>query len=567
MSLRNRLLVILALIALSVFYLVPRNVTIRDRDPETGVMIDRVEKRVPLKRGLDLQGGMHLALELDQSKQVSADPKRDLELALTVLRKRVDEFGVTEPVTQMVGDDRIVVELPGIDDPARAKAIVQRSAFLEFRITDETNALEKAIPAMDRVLRGLGIRGTGAPAGRPSAVEQLLGGDSAAKKAGADSAAKKTGAAADSAAGDTASAAPADAGGGVLAGLIQPSGAAGGSAPGEYMVPETAYLRVDSLLSVPAVARQLPRGVTLRWSATPTSVGVESYRFLYALEDRPIITGSNLEDAQAQIDPLTNGPIVTFQLDRAGGRKFGEETGRHVGDYMAIILDGRVQGRPPVIQSRIGRNGQITLSGRTLQEAQDLALTLKAGALPIPLRIIEERQVGPSLGSDAIRSGVVSGIIGTIFVVLIMVLYYRTAGVLAIAALALYLLFTLGGLAMLDATLTLPGLAGLVLSIGIAVDANVLIFERIREELTAGKTVRLAVDEGFKHAMSAIIDSNVTTVLTALFLFQFGTGPVKGFAVTLILGTAASMVTAIFVTRTLFLIWLDRKPTMATLSI
>jgi preprotein translocase subunit SecD len=568
MSLRNRLLVILALIALSVFYLVPRDVTTRERDLETGVMTDRVQKRVPLKLGLDLQGGMHLALELDQSKQVSADPKRDLDLALTVLRKRVDEFGVTEPVTQMVGDDRIVVELPGIDDPARAKAIVQRSAFLEFRITDETNALEKAIPAMDRVLRGLGIRGTGAPAGRPSAVEQLLGGDSAAKKAGADSAAKKkTGAAADSAAGDTASAAPADAGGGVLAGLIQPSGAAGGSAPGEYMVPETAYLRVDSLLSVPAVARQLPRGVTLRWSATPTSVGVESYRFLYALEDRPIITGSNLEDAQAQIDPLTNGPIVTFQLDRAGGRKFGEETGRHVGDYMAIILDGRVQGRPPVIQSRIGRNGQITLSGRTLQEAQDLALTLKAGALPIPLRIIEERQVGPSLGSDAIRSGVVSGIIGTIFVVLIMVLYYRTAGVLAIAALALYLLFTLGGLAMLDATLTLPGLAGLVLSIGIAVDANVLIFERIREELTAGKTVRLAVDEGFKHAMSAIIDSNVTTVLTALFLFQFGTGPVKGFAVTLILGTAASMVTAIFVTRTLFLIWLDRKPTMATLSI
>jgi preprotein translocase subunit SecD len=226
-----------------------------------------------------------------------------------------------------------------------------------------------------------------------------------------------------------------------------------------------------------------------------------------------------------------------------------------------------VQGRPPVIQSRIGRNGQITLSGRTLQEAQDLALTLKAGALPIPLRIVEERQVGPSLGSDAIRSGITSGIIGTIFVVLVMVLYYRVAGALAIAALTLYLLFTLGGLAMLDATLTLPGLAGLVLSIGIAVDANVLIFERIREELAAGKTVRLAVDEGFKHAMSAIIDSNVTTMLTALFLFQFGTGPVKGFAVTLILGIAASMISAIFVTRTLFLIWLDRKPTMATLSI
>jgi preprotein translocase subunit SecD len=567
MSIRNRLLLILALVSLSIFYLVPRDITVRERDLETGVMRDRTEKRVPLKLGLDLQGGMHLALELDQSKQVSADPKRDLQLALTVLRKRVDEFGVTEPVTQMVGDDRIVVELPGIDDPARAKGIVQRSAFLEFRITDETNALEKAIPAMDRTLRGLGIRGE-SPTARPSAVEQLLGGDTA-KRAGADSAAARKGAAAgdsgarDSAAADTA----APVAGGVLAGLIQPSGAGGGGAPGEYMVPETAYPRVDSLLNIPAVARQLPRGLTLRWSASPTSVGVESYRFLYALDDRPIITGSSLEDAQAQIDPLTNGPIVTFQLDRAGGRKFGEETGRHVGDYMAIILDGRVQGRPPVIQSRIGRNGQITLSGRSLQEAQDLALTLKAGALPIPLRIVEERQVGPSLGDDAIRSGILSGIIGTAFVVLVMVLYYRLAGALAVAALTLYLLFTLGGLAMLDATLTLPGLAGLVLSVGIAVDANVLIFERIREELAAGKTVRLAVDEGFKHAMSAIIDSNVTTMLTALFLFQFGTGPVKGFAVTLILGIAASMVTAIFVTRTLFMIWLDRKPTMATLSI
>ena len=554
MSIRNRLLVILGLIALSVFSLVPRDISVRERDLETGIVSDRTEKRVPLKLGLDLQGGMHLALELDQSKQVSADPKRDLNLALTVLRKRVDEFGVTEPVTQLVGNDRIVVELPGIDDPARAKAIVQRSAFLEFRITDETNALEKAIPAMDRALRSLGIRGD-KPAGRPSAVEQLLGGDTA-KKAGADSAAR------DSAAADTAGA-----GNGVLTGLIQTSGAAGGGAPGEYMVLETAYPRVDSLLNIPAVARQLPRGITLRWSSQATSVGVESYRFLYALDDRPIITGSSLEDAQAQIDPLTNGPIVTFQLDRAGGRKFGEETGRHVGDYMAILLDGRVQGRPPVIQSRISRNGQITLSGRTLQEAQDLALTLKAGALPIPLRIVEERQVGPSLGSDAIRSGILSGIIGTIFVVLVMVLYYRIAGALAIAALTLYLLFTLGGLAMLDATLTLPGLAGLVLSIGIAVDANVLIFERIREELAAGKTVRLAVDEGFKHAMSAIIDSNVTTMLTALFLFQFGTGPVKGFAVTLILGIAASMITAIFVTRTLFLVWMDRKPTMATLSI
>jgi preprotein translocase subunit SecD len=320
-------------------------------------------------------------------------------------------------------------------------------------------------------------------------------------------------------------------------------------------------------LSIPAVTRQLPRGITLRWSAAPTSVGVQPVRFLYALEEKSIVTGSNLVDAKAQLDPLTNGPIVTFELDRAGGRKFGEETGKHVGDYMAILLDGKVQGRPPVIQSRIGRNGQITLGGKTLQEAQDLALTLKAGALPIPLKIVEERQVGASLGSDSIHQGITAGVVGTALVILIMLVFYRLSGVLAVVALALYILFTLGGLSMVNATLTLPGLAGIVLSIGIAVDANVLIFERIREELLHGKTVRLAIDEGFKHAMNAIVDSNVCTVLTALFLFQFGTGPVKGFAVTLILGIIASMITAVFVTRTFFMIWLQRRPAMSTLSI
>ncbi|HEX2250984.1 MAG TPA: protein translocase subunit SecD [Gemmatimonadales bacterium] len=563
MTLRTRLLVIMGLIALSVFYLIPRNVTLRERDVDTGVMTDRTEKRVPLKLGLDLQGGMHLALELDQSKQVSADPKRDLDLALTVLRKRIDEFGVTEPVIQKVGDERIVVELAGITDPARAKAIVQRSAFLEFKITNETGALEKALPAMDRVLRSLGVKGEREPE-QPSAVQQLLGGDTNRAPA-TDTARQKAGTTKDTAGRDSRARDTTPLTGGVLSGLIQASGA--GEVPGEYMVPETAFPRVDSMLSIPAVARQLPRSVVLRWSAAPTSVGVQPVRFLYALEEKSIVTGSNLVDAQAQLDPLTNGPIVTFELDRAGGRKFGEETGKHVGDYMAILLDGRVQGRPPVIQSRIGRNGQITLGGKSLQEAQDLALTLKAGALPIPLRIVEERQVGPTLGQDAIRSGILSGIVGTLFVVLVMILYYRTAGALAILALSLYVLLTLGALAMLDATLTLPGLAGLVLSIGIAVDANVLIFERIREELAAGKTVPLAVNEGFRHAMSAIVDSNVTTVLTGLFLFQFGTGPVRGFAVTLILGIVASMITAIFVTRTLFMLWLNRKPAMATLSI
>jgi preprotein translocase subunit SecD len=540
-TIRNRFILIGALLALSIFYLFPRQQTIRERGQD-GVMRDVTITRVPLKRGLDLQGGMHLALELDQSARVSADPARDIDLALTVLRKRIDEFGVSEPLVQKSGDDRIVVELAGISDPARAKAIVQRSAFLEFRITDKTGAFERALPSLDRVLRGLGVQGGTAKA-QPSAVQQLLG-DSAT--------------AADSA----------DTGPGILTDLILSAAGSGVSAtPGEFMVLESAYPRVDSMLNLPEVQRALPRNLSLRWSAQPEPVGVESYRFLYALDDKPIITGTSLVDAQAQLDPLTNGAVVVFDLDRAGGRKFGAETGRHVGDYMAIILDDLVQGRPPVIQSRIDRRGQITLGNKTLQEAQDLALTLKAGALPVPLKIVEERQVGASLGQDSIREGVTAGLVGTALVILIMIGYYRFAGALAVLALGVYILFTLGGLSMLGATLTLPGLAGLVLSIGIAVDANVLIFERIREELQHGKTVRLAVDEGFQHAMSAIVDSSVSTVLTALFLFQFGTGPVKGFAVTLIMGIAASLVTAVFVTRTFFMLWLQRRPALTTLSI
>jgi protein-export membrane protein SecD len=490
---------------------------------------------------------MHLGLELDQSSRVSADPSRDLDLALTVLRKRIDEFGVTEPLIQKQGDDRIIVELAGITDPARAKAIVQRSAFLEFRITDRSEALEKALPALDRALLRAGVKpAAGAPT-QPSAVTQLLQGDTSKKTAATD-----TGVVV----------------GGVLSSLIQSGAQAGYSpVPGEYLVKETAFPRVDSLLHLPEVLSALPRNLVLRWASSPTSVGAESYRLLYSLEDRAIVTGQNLVDAKEEIDPLTSGPIVTFELDRTGARKFGDGTGRNIGNYMAILLDDRVQGRPPVIQSRIDRRGQITLTGRTFQEARDLALTLRAGALPIPLKVVDYRQVGASLGQDSIRKGITAGVVGSIIVILIMIGYYRVAGILAVFALAIYILFTLGGLASLDATLTLPGLAGIVVSIGLAVDANVLIFERIREELALGKTVRLAIDEGFKRAWNAIVDSNVCAIVTALLLYQFGTGPVKGFAVTLTLGTLASMVTAIFVTRTFFMIWLERRPNMTTLSI
>jgi preprotein translocase subunit SecD len=548
-SLKTRIGLIAAMIIVSVVSLIPRDTKLRTRDPITGQMKDTVETRTPIKYGLDLQGGMHLGLELDQSKRVSADPSKDIDLALTVLRKRIDEFGVTEPLIQKEGDSRIVVELAGISDPARAKGIVQKSAFLEFRITDRSEALEKALPAMDRALQRLGVRaGPGAVEATPNAITELLQGDSSNK--------------------DSAKADSTPVIGGALSTLIQTASTAGYAlAPGEYLVEEGAVARADSLLNIPEVKALFPRRFEWRWASAPASVGAKSYRSLYVLEDRPIVTGSSLVDAKEDIDPLTSGPIVTFELDRKGARDFGEGTGRNVGNYMAILLDDRVQGRPPVIQERIERRGQITLSGKTFEEARDLALTLRAGSLPVPLKIVEEQQVGASLGEDSIRQGLLAGVVGTGLVILIMIGIYRVSGALAVLALGFYILFSFGALAMLGATLTLPGVAGLILSVGIAVDANVLIFERIREELALSKTVRLAIDEGFRHAMNAIVDSNVATVMTALFLFQFGTGPVKGFAVTLTIGIMASMITAVFVTRTFYMIWLDKQPAMQTLSI
>src|SRR5256714_1949367 len=538
-KIRQRVYVIGVLIVLSIIALVPRNTTQRIRDAATGTMKDTIVRRVPINLGLDLQGGIHLALEVDQSKGPIPDCADAIQRAERVVRTRVNEFGTREPVVQIQGRCRLIVELPGESDPARARGVIQRTAFLESRITDMKSLFKDALPQIDAVLRKAGVKSRGAAA--PSAVTQLFGGDTT--KAARDSAAEAN--------------TP-----GVLSSLLFQ-----GQLPGEFLVPEEQWPLVDSLVNRSDVKAAIPRGIELRWGAQSASRGARAYRALYAVESRPIITGEELVKASARRDPVTNGSVVTFQLSHRGARKFSDETARHIRDYMAIILDGRVQGQPPVIQSQIGANGQIELGSKPLQEASDLALVLRAGALPAPLTIIEERTIGPSLGADSIKDGVRAGVVGVLFVIVIMIGYYRMAGALAVAALTLYCLFTLAGLAAFGFTLTLPGLAGFVLSIGIAVDANVLIFERIREELVHGKSLRLAVEEGFLHAMNAIVDSNVSTVLTALILYMVGTGPVQGFAITLIIGIIASMISAIFVVKTLFLIWLYRRPNMVTLSI
>jgi preprotein translocase subunit SecD len=537
---RGRLWVIGALIVVSIISLVPRNTKQRVIDPSTGRLKDTTVRRLPINLGLDLQGGIHLALEVDQSKGPVPDCADAIQRAERVVRTRIDEFGTTEPVVQIQGRCRLIVELAGEKDPARAKSVIQRTAFLEFRITDMKGQFKDALPQIDAALRKAGIKSRNAA---PSAVAQLFGGDTGKAKSQ----------------GDTTSDANAP---GVLSSLLFQ-----GQIPGEFLVPEEQWPLVDSLIQRPDVRAKLPRGIELRWGAQSESRSARSYRPLYAVESRPIITGEELTKAVARRDPVTNQSIVTFQLSRRGARIFSQETGRHINDFMAIILDGRVQGEPPVIRNQIGANGQIELGSKPLQEASDLALVLRAGALPAPLTIVDERAISASLGADSIHDGVLAGVVGVLLVIVIMIGYYRIAGALAVAALTLYCLFTLAGLAAFGFTLTLPGMAGFVLSIGIAVDANVLIFERIREELVHGKSLRLAVDEGFLHAMNAIVDSNVSTILTALILYAVGTGPVQGFAITLIIGIIASMVSAIFVVKTLFLIWLNRRPNMVTLSI
>ncbi len=551
MSLKYRLLCIVALCVASIWALFPR--TVVERVKRNGEFVYDTVRRVPLKRGLDLQGGMHLALEVDDSKGVVADKSKAIDNALKVVRNRIDEFGVSEPVVQKAGNDRIIVELPGIDDPRRAQDVVQKSAFLEFQITDKTQALEKSLPRLDAAVKDKKVAVAAAPgeAKKPdttAGLQSLFTADTSKK---ADSTRK-----------DSANAVLATGGPGAFSKLIQQ-----GRLPGEYYVAQTDVPTLTQYLGMPEVMAALPPGKVLRWSSDTTSLGNRTYRAIYVLDAKPIITGEYLTDAKPNTSP-TEGNLVQFTMNNEGARRFRTETSRHIQDFMAIVLDQRVMGQPPVIQSAIGANGQITMGGKDLQAAQDLALVLRAGSLPVPLKVVDVVQIGASLGQDSIHKATTAGVIAVALVIIIMLGYYRFSGALAVAGLALYILYTLAALAGFNAVLTLPGLAGFVLSIGIAVDANVLIFERIREELNHGKTVRTAIDEGFRHAMSAIVDSNVSTALTAAVLYQYGTGPVRGFAVTLLAGIAASMITSIFVVRTFYMIWLSRtRDTQATLSI
>ena len=537
-SIRGRIIVILVLVGVSMGYLWNNG----------------------LKLGLDLQGGMHLVLEVDDPEGTMApEALADaIDRSERIMRTRIDEFGVEEPLIQRAGAYRLIVELPGIgpDDESRAKNLIQQSAFLEFKLVLPVTEFESGLALIDRQIVGVlgvdSIRALGRDTEAPSQdIQNLIFGGETADSAQADS----TGVDEESEEDDQSD-------------NFRPftSLLASGDIEGAYLV-ATEDVEVATLfLALSEVQRALPRNVSVHWEADPIGLGQRTYRRLYVTEEDAFVTGDMLEDATAQRDPQFNQAQVNFQFNRAGGRRFSNFTTQHIGDFIAIVLDDEIVSAP-VVQDRIGASGVINMGNADMTEAADLALVLRAGALPAPLTIMEERTVGPSLGQDSIDRGQIAGLIGMVAVVLIMTLYYRGTGVLAVMALGVYLMLVLGGLAAFNAVLTLPGIAGLILSVGMAVDANVLIFERIREELILGRATRTAVDEGFAHALSAIVDANITTLITALILFQFGTGPVKGFAVTLSIGIAASFFSALYVTRTFFLIYLSGKKASDPISI
>jgi protein-export membrane protein SecD len=463
------------------------------------------EGSIPL--GLDLQGGMHLVLEVDVSRLSAAEAADAPDRAMEIIRNRVDQFGVAEPLIQREGESRIAVQLPGLTDRQRALDLIGKTALLEFQLVRTAQESQDVLARVDQFLAQRGTLGSG---------DTLLERNPLSSH------------------------------------LI----ALGGSVAARTEDVPT----VQRLLATPGVDSIIPVDSKLAWGPAERDLGGISGRELFVLKRAPEMTGGAVANAGAQVGLDETNPGawgVSLTLTPKGRAEFARVTGDNVGRQLAIVLDGVVSSAP-VIRSSIP-HGQASITGNfDIASSRDLAIVLRAGALPAPVKIIEERSVGPSLGSDSIQQGLMAGLIGTVLVVVFMSVYYQLSGVIAVAALFLNVLYVMATLAGFSATLTLPGIAGLVLSVGMAVDANVLIFERIREELRARKSVRQAVDLGYDRAFRTIFDSNLTVILSCLFLFQFGTGPIKGFAVTMIIGLIANVFTAVLFTRMIYDFMLGR---------
>lgn len=448
--------------------------------------------------GLDLKGGMHLILEVDKSKLSDEEKEGATERALEIIRNRIDQFGVTEPVIEKQGTDRILIQLPGVADRSRAKDIIGKTALLEFRLAESKEIQQNLLSRIDEYLAEQGADDSTMMEFNPllSLIEYLQY---------------------------------------------------------DFVVLAEFKDEVDAYLKRKDVQELIPNDREFVWEKPQEREGRRVFP-LHLLHEEPVLTGAAILTADAGIGTPNNpmGVKVDLTMTRKARARWAAITGANVGKRIAIVLDGVVQSAP-VVRERIpsGRS-EITMGGATMDEGKDLSVILRAGALPAPVKIVEERSVGPSLGTDSVRKGIRSILIGGGIIIVFMLIYYGLSGFVADFALCLNLLFILAVLSAFRFTLTLPGLAGIVLTVGAAIDANVLIFERIREELRTGKTVGSAISSGYQKAFVTILDANLTTFITALILYFFGTGPIKGFAITLGIGILANFFTAIVVTRMIF---------------
>ena len=585
--------------------------------------LEQIESRI-IRQGLDLKGGMYIVLEADiptlvgnlapikderlekliaDAEEQSNDPDKDfftvfeanvkeeglklsryyhqygaslddimlalrdeaddaINRVLEILQNRVDQFGVSEPTIQKQGKHRIVVELAGIQDSERARALLQSTALLEFYLVKNVAVTNEIIAQLDDALKS-DINESADPIkedkepkkeenkteDQSTTVSELFG-ESDSQTANADT---------ENTLDDIFSEAP-------FSGLLT-------SLPGDIGIEEKNVYAFKKLLAKPEVQSKLNNAngqflLSQEVETATTNDAVSFYR-LYYLEKKPELTGGIVEEAEANLGSLGGGsagqPVVSLAMNSEGSRTWSRVTGSNVGERIAIVLDQKVHMAPSIREKIPGGRTQIE-GFADINEAKDLAIILRAGALPAPVNIIEERIVGPSLGADSIAQGTRAVMVGLLTVLVFMLVYYRLAGTVADFALVWNILLVLAILASLQATLTLPGIAGLILTVGMSIDANVIIFERIREELRKGKTPKAAIDSGYDRAITTIIDANVTTLIASLVLYQFGTGPIKGFATVLFWGILISMFTAVFITRTIFNAYVSRK-TLTTLSI
>ncbi len=542
---------------------------------------DTREKRVKL--GLDLQGGMYIVMEVNTAKlleKLSKEPndatfieilteaeneikvtgenlvstlankfqERNIRLsryfgsireddadiisrleeqeedavtrAIEIIRNRVDQYGVSEPSIQKQGSRRIIVELPGIAKEEEAKRLLQGSALLEFKLVRDADFTFPIMTSINSTLaKSLNV--DTADSAEVVDSNEVLDPDSEefAKQNPFFS----------------------------IAQLLDNQGRTA-----DAVVKDSDRQRLMNYLSRQEIQNIIPNDVEFIFGAKPFATqDQEDYYLLYLVNKNSELTGGVIVDAQANIDPQTTEPIVNMQMNSEGAREWARITGSNVGKRCAIILDGFVYSAP-VINEKIPSGSSRISGSEDLNEAKLLEIVLKAGALPAPVDVIEERTVGPSLGQDSINQGFNSTMIGFLLVAIFMIIYYKKSGTIADLALFFTIIFIMGILAAFKATLTLPGIAGIILTIGMAVDANVLIYERIREELSTGKTARAAIDSGYANSYSAIFDSNITTFFTGIILYQFGSGPIQGFALTLMIGILSSLFSALVITRLVF---------------